>query len=65
MSKIKDASILSLFILICNMFIFNGLTQSAFIFYCLLGNVVGRGNSVVISCIHPWIQIKEHRCNPG
>lgn len=54
MSKITYASLRSPFILICNMFIFYGFTQSAFIFYCLLGNVVGIGYSVVISCIRSW-----------
>lgn len=53
-SKTRYASILSPFILICNMFIFYGFTQSAFIFYCLLDNVIGIGYLVVISCICSW-----------
>lgn len=70
-SKTRYASILSPFTLFCNMFIFYGFTQSAFIFYCSLDNVVGIGYSVVISyicswrCIYIYIYIYEHRCDPG
>lgn len=53
-SKTRYASILSPFTLLCNMFIFYGFTQSAFIFYCSLDNVVGIGYSVVISYICSW-----------
>ena len=57
MSKTRYASILSPFILICNMLIFYGFTQSAFIFYRLLDTVIGIGYLVLISCICSWRRI--------